>query len=76
MVLPLAEKLGGAKESANEDARFVLPKRRATRLVMTMTQAELMCTFSLALPQPRAMGDSRNGVADARPVQAGRARTV
>ena len=32
--------------------------------------------FLAALLQPRAMGDSRNGVADARPVQAGRARAV
>ena len=36
------EKLGGAKESANEDARFVLPNAAATRLVMTMNARELM----------------------------------
>ena len=41
------EKLGGAKESANEDARFVLPNAAATRLVMTMNARELMHFFSL-----------------------------
>ncbi len=48
MVLPLAGKAGqGAKESANEDARFVLPNAAATRLVMTMNARELMHFFSL-----------------------------
>ena len=41
------EKLGGAGESANEDARFVLPNAAATRLVMTMNARELMHFFSL-----------------------------
>ena len=41
------EKLGGARESANEDARFVLPNAAATRLVMTMNARELMHFFSL-----------------------------
>lgn len=41
------EKLGGAKESANEDARFVLPNAASTRLVMTMNARELMHFFSL-----------------------------
>ena len=57
------EKLGGAKESANEDARFD-------------ERAGADALFLAALLQPRAMGDSRNGVADAHPVQAGRARAV
>lgn len=41
------EKLGGAGESANEDARFVLPNAAATRLVVTMNARELMHFFSL-----------------------------
>ena len=41
------ERLGGAKESANEDARFVLPNAAATRLVMTMNARELRHFFSL-----------------------------
>ena len=40
-------KLGGAGESANEDARFVLPNAAATRLVVTMNARELMHFFSL-----------------------------
>ena len=35
------EKLGGAGEAANQDARFVLPNAAATRLVMTMNAREL-----------------------------------
>ena len=60
-----------AKGGANEDARFVLPNAAATRLVMTMNARGADALFLAALLQPRAMGDSRNGVADARPVQAG-----
>lgn len=41
------EKLGGAGESANQDARFVLPNAAATRLVMTMNARELMHFFEL-----------------------------
>lgn len=41
------EKLGGAHEGANEDARFVLPNAAATRLVVTMNARELMHFFSL-----------------------------
>ena len=41
------EALGGAKESSNEDARFVLPNAAATRLVVTMNARELMHFFSL-----------------------------
>lgn len=41
------EKLGGAKESANEDARFVLPNAASTRLLVTMNARELMHFFSL-----------------------------
>ncbi len=41
------EKLGGAKEAANQDARFVLPNAAATRLVMTMNARELMHFFEL-----------------------------
>ena len=36
------EKLGGAKESANEDARFVLPNAASTRLLVTMNARELV----------------------------------
>ena len=41
------EKLGGAGESANQDARFVLPNAASTRLVMTMNARELMHFFEL-----------------------------
>ena len=41
------EKLGGAGEGANQDARFVLPNACATRLVMTMNARELMHFFEL-----------------------------
>lgn len=41
------EKLGGAGEAANQDARFVLPNAAATRLVMTMNARELMHFFEL-----------------------------
>lgn len=41
------EKLGGANENANQDARFVLPNAAATRLVVTMNARELMHFFSL-----------------------------
>ncbi len=39
--------LGGAKESANEDARFVLPGACATRLIVTMNARELLHFFAL-----------------------------
>ena len=41
------EKLGGAKEKANEDARFVLPNAAATCLLVTMNARELMHFFEL-----------------------------
>ena len=41
------EKLGGAKENANQDARFVLPGAAATRLLVTMNARELMHFFEL-----------------------------
>ena len=41
------EKLGGPGESANQDARFVLPNAAATRLVMTMNARELRHFFEL-----------------------------
>lgn len=39
--------LGGAGESANEDARFVLPNACATRLLVTMNARELLHFFAL-----------------------------
>ena len=41
------EKLGGPGESANEDARFVLPGGAATRLMLTMNARELRHFFTL-----------------------------
>ena len=41
------EKLGGANEAANQDARFVLPGAAATRLLVTMNARELMHFFEL-----------------------------
>jgi thymidylate synthase (FAD) len=41
------EKLGGAKEKSNEDARFVLPNAASTRLLVTMNARELMHFFEL-----------------------------
>ena len=41
------EKLGGAKEKSNEDARFVLPNAAATRLMVTMNARELPHFFEL-----------------------------
>ena len=41
------EKLGGAGESANQDARFVLPNACSTRLVVTMNARELLHFFEL-----------------------------
>ena len=41
------ERLGGAGESANQDARFVLPNAAATRLILTMNARELRHFFSL-----------------------------
>ena len=41
------EKLGGACEKSNEDARFVLPNAAETKMTMTMNVRELMHFFSL-----------------------------
>ena len=41
------EKLGGTGESANQDARFVLPNAAATRLLVTMNARELLHFFEL-----------------------------
>ena len=41
------EKLGGAGESANQDARFVLPNAAATRQLVTMNARELLHFFEL-----------------------------
>ena len=41
------ERLGGASEEANEDARFVLPNAVTTKLVLTMNARELRHFFSL-----------------------------
>ena len=41
------DKLGGAKEKSNEDARFVLPNAASTRLLVTMNARELMHFFEL-----------------------------
>lgn len=40
-------KLGGAKESSNEDARFVLPNACETKMIITMNARELMHFFKL-----------------------------
>ncbi len=41
------ERLGGAGEAANQDARFVLPGACETRLIVTMNARELLHFFSL-----------------------------
>lgn len=41
------EKLGGAGEGVNEDARFVLPNAAATQMLVTMNARELMHFFRL-----------------------------
>lgn len=41
------EKLGGAGEASNQDARFVLPNAAATRLLVTMNTRELLHFFGL-----------------------------
>ena len=41
------ELLGGAKESSNEDARFVLPNACETQMILTMNARELMHFFEL-----------------------------
>ncbi len=41
------EKLGGSGESANEDARFVLPNASETKFMLTMNARELRHFFSL-----------------------------
>lgn len=41
------EALGGAKESSNEDARFVLPNACETQMILTMNARELMHFFEL-----------------------------
>ena len=39
--------LGGAKESSNEDARFVLPNAAETKMTITMNARELLHFLSL-----------------------------
>lgn len=41
------QRLGGASEEANQDARFVLPNAATTRLVLTMNARELRHFFEL-----------------------------
>lgn len=41
------ERLGGAGEGANEDARFVLPNACETKMIVTMNARELMHFFEL-----------------------------
>ena len=41
------EALGGAKESSNEDARFILPNACETQMILTMNARELMHFFEL-----------------------------
>lgn len=41
------EKLGGASEKSNEDARFVLPNAAETKMVVTMNARELLHFFQL-----------------------------
>ncbi len=41
------EKLGGNKESSNEDARFVLPNASETKMLVTMNARELIHFFTL-----------------------------
>lgn len=41
------QRLGGASETANQDARFVLPNAAATKLVLTMNARELRHFFEL-----------------------------
>ncbi|MBQ9624578.1 MAG: FAD-dependent thymidylate synthase [Clostridia bacterium] len=41
------EKLGGKSESANQDARFVLPNACETKMIMTMNARELLHFFRL-----------------------------
>lgn len=41
------ERLGGSKESSNEDARFVLPNACETKMVLTMNARELIHFFDL-----------------------------
>jgi len=56
----------GNGESANEDARFVLPNACETRLLMTMNVRELRHFFLSENVQSGPMGNSGNGKADAR----------
>ena len=65
----------GTGEKSNEDARFVLPNASATRMLVTMN-ARASAFSRTALLQPRAVGDPRGGVADARAGMGGRARAV
>lgn len=53
------EKLGGACESANEDARFVLPNACETKMVVTMNARELLHFFELRCCN-RAQWEIRN----------------
>lgn len=41
------EKLGGNKESSNEDARFVLPNGTETKMIVTMNARELLHFFNM-----------------------------
>lgn len=41
------EELGGSSESANQDARFVLPNACETKMIMTMNARELLHFFKL-----------------------------
>ena len=53
------ERLGGACESANEDARFVLPNACETKMVLTMNARELLHFFELRCCN-RAQWEIRN----------------
>lgn len=53
------QKLGGQGESANEDARFVLPNACETKMIVTMNARELMHFFALRCCN-RAQWEIRN----------------
>lgn len=53
------ERLGGACESANEDARFVLPNACETKMMLTMNARELLHFFELRCCN-RAQWEIRN----------------
>ena len=52
-------RLGGAKESSNEDARFVLPNACETKMILSMNARELLHFFSLRCCN-RAQWEIRN----------------